>query len=534
MVLRHDNSSYATHMPLRGSVSHPLRQNQPSLAGGQDYTSFDDVDITGTIRPPPSALTAATAYDPHEPPSPLDNYSSSPSISHQRSLTGSFLNNGQALLSRATSTFQQHTSRASHSPTRSLASFIPSRSVIESTASQPKLSAGAKALQSWFNGASAPVSLGVAQPSSRQGEISDDDNDDDYDSEEDEQDHDDNMIAGIFNRGPALTRSNTATETTPKSSPPKLQTQNSTAANRFAWLLNTQKNASNPPPVPSPTYHNPSDELLNLNISQSLFPHGPVDPLAPSSFHDLLSNAESLLTRYQTSYRQLSTTVTDVQAEQAAQEDELDEADTRVRHLKMQLETMAARAAAQDEEMRKLMEELTFERRARQEEEAARLRSIALMRGPNGHRPAVANAQSPMRRSRLSNSDVSVDSGFESETESEAASIFSRTNCMSPTDTNPSSTASLHSPDPNDFTPKGNRQSRLVQPRSAHDRARDGSISSQQNGWGCASCEGGPHASVWGRLAREREETNALRHRVEELEAAVEGALDVVDGPWGF
>jgi BMFP domain-containing protein YqiC len=38
---------------------------------------------------------------------------------------------------------------------------------------------------------------------------------------------------------------------------------------------------------------------------------------------------------------------------------------------------------------------------------------------------------------------------------------------------------------------------------------------------------------VWGRLAKEREENSTLRRRVDELEEAVEGALSVVDGPWG-
>lgn len=498
---------------------HPLKQNPSSVAAAVDIRSFDDVDFTEPIRPPPSVLTSATTYDPHaELPSPATG--------HQRNLTGTFFDNCQPFLNRATSTLQQHTSRAStslHSPTKSLASFIPSRSTIESTASQPKIRAGAKALQSWFNGTSERIQLGV-------GAQYQEDSDDDYDSEEDEED-DGTMMASIFNRGPALTRaSNESSRDSagPQNSAPSKPQTGSTAGNRFAWLLSTQKNATIPHAVPSPTYHNPSDELLNLNISQSLFPHGPVDPLAPSSFNDLLSTAESLLSQYQTSYRQLSTALVDARAEQGAQDDELDEADTRIRHLKSQLETMATRANDQDEQMRRLMEELMFERKARQEEEAARKTSLALVRG--SAECAHEECSSPMRRrNRVSNSDVSVDSGFESECETDAASIFSRTDCLSPTGTDMSS---VPESDDVNTTPKG-KKPQLLQRRSTYEKVRDNSVRLDQNSWGCSNCEGGSQASVWGRLAKEREENSVLRRRVGDLEEAVDGALNVVDGPWG-
>lgn len=525
LALHPPQPSHATNLSLRDRPSslHSAKQNASSVDG------FDDVDISDFVRHPPSALTSpgATAYDPHA--QALESYSSSPGTGHQRSLTNTFFDNCQPLINRATSTFQQHTSRTSlHSPSKSLASFIPSRSVIESTASQPKIRAGAKALQNWFNGASGQVTLGVN--TRREAEESDSD---DYDSEED--DLEDSMMTGIFNRGTTLTRaSNDSQEPRPSPTPTQRPTT-STASSRFAWLLNTQKNAALPPPVPSPTYHNPEDELLNLNVSQALFPHGPVDPLAPESFNDLLSTAESLLTRYQTSYRQLSTALVDVRAEQGAQDDELDEADTRIRHLKSQLETMAARQNDQDEQMRRLMEELMFERRARQEEEEARKKSLSMVRGDTYHDTAAADADnhaSPRRRNRVSNSDVSVDSGFESECETDGASVFSRNNCVSPTGTDLSSVAEM---DDRQTTPKGNRKPAALQRSSTYDKVRNGTAQLEnQNGWGCANCEGGSQAAVWGRLAKEREENSMLRVRVVELEQAVEGALNVVDGPWGM
>jgi hypothetical protein len=296
--------------------------------------------------------------------------------------------------------------------------------------------------------------------------------------------------------------------------------------------LPSQK-AAVPEPEPSPEYHNPSDELLKLNISQALFPHGPVDPLAPSSFHDLLSTAETLLTRYQNSYRAVSTALCDARAEQSAQDDELDEAETRVRHLKMQLETMAARATEQDIQLQKLREELALERQRRKEDDEARKKSLALVRGPacvHHTQDAVTQA----RRKRVSNSDVSVDSGFESECDSEAASIFSRANgAMSPTDTVPSSAASEADDTRTTPTPKNIRPA-LLQRTSTYEKVVGGSIDIERGGWGCANCEGGAQSAVWGRLAKEREENRILRNKVDVLEDAVQGALNVVDGPWGI
>jgi hypothetical protein len=524
-------ASHATRYSPRSQYT----QRQSPAFHAED--SFDDVDIADCIRAPPSALTAntATSYDPHsDAPSPLDDYPRSARSGHQRTLTDTILTNCQPFLDRASTTLHHHTSRASlHSPTKSLASFIPSRGATESSASQPKI----RALQNWFNGSSAPVKIGVSPQSEASESASESESEpgeEFYSSEEESEDEEDghgNMMTNLFSRGQSLTRAasqsptRSRVEDTPTPTPSK--SQQPTAGSKFAWLLSTQKNAAIPPPVPSPVYHNPDDQLLNINFAQALFPHGPADPLAPSSFNDLLANAEALLSRYQTSYRLMSTALVDARSEQSAQEDELDEADTRVRHLKMQLETMAARANEQDEQMRKMMDDLAFERRARQEEEAARKRSLALVRSQPVCEHAACS-DSPRRRNRISNSEISVDSGFESECETDAASVFSR-NCMSPTGTDISSTVEQNS----ENTPK-NKKPQAVERTSTYDKVRDGTVNLDKGGWGCANCEGGAQAAVWGRLAKEREENRFLRHRVEDLEETVEGALNIVSGPWGL
>lgn len=533
--LQHPSPSRGSHYsprtprPELRAQQHSRKQSTASFAD----ESFDDVDIADAIRPPPGAITHRTAYDPHAP-SPLEDFPQSARSGHQRTLTGTLFDNSQSLLNRASNTLQQHTSRASfHSPTKSLASFIPSRGTPESNASQPKI----RAIQNWFNGSSAPVKIGVAQP--REDSDTESESGEEYSSSEEESEEEEeergNMMQTLFNRGQSLTRSATQSPTRNESprrpeetpTPTPTKSKQPTAGSKFAWLLSTQKTAALPPPVSSPTYHDPEDELLNLNIAQALFPHGAADPLAPSSFNDLLTNAEALLARYQQSYRQLSTAFVDAKSEQSAQEDELDEADTRARHLKMQLETMAARANEQDEQMRKLVEELAFERHARQEEEAARKRSLALVRS----QPVCEHVEcqtTPHRRNRISGSEISVDSGFESENETDAASVFSR-NCLSRTGTDMSS---IHEPE-HDSTPK-NRKPQTLEQRSTYDKVRDRTVNLEKGGWGCGNCEGGAQSGVWGRLAKEREENRTLRHRVEQLEDAVEGALNVVDGPWGL
>ncbi|KNG52592.1 hypothetical protein TW65_00193 [Stemphylium lycopersici] len=523
---------YATHGSQRAGVKaqsyHARKQSAPLPE--HDLRAFRDVDITG-LQPPPSALTStpATAYDPHAP-SPLEDFPRSGRSTHQRTLTGTIFDN----FNRATSTISQHTSRAS-SPSKSLASFMPSRGAVESSASQPKI----RALQNWFSGASAPVKLGVSphddysDAESASGEEYDSESESESDSEADEEERG-NMMASIFTRRSSLTRSGSESPQRSDATQAQAQAQTQTkapaqptASSKFAWLLKTQKNAVAPAPPQSPTYHNPDDDLLNLNISQALFPHGPADPLAASSFHDLLTNAESLLSRYQTAYRQLSTALVDAQSEQSAQDDELDEAETRARHLKMQLETMATRADEQDEQMRSLMEDLAFERKARQEEEAARKRSLALIRASPQCEHTSCQDTAVRRHNRISGSELSVDSGFESETETDGASVFSR-NCLSPTGTDRSSVLDN---DAHDSASKARKPTTLQRGSTVVEK---GKVDIAKGGWGCSNCQGGAQSAVWGRLAKEREENRSLRLRVETLEEAVDGALNAVTSAWGM
>ena len=194
---------YAAHGSQRAAATvqpyHARKHSSPLPEHAARH--FDDIDAT-SLQPPPSALTpsSATAYDPHAP-SPLDDYPRSGRTTHQRSLTGTIFDN----FNRATSTIQQHTSRAS-SPSKSLASFIPSRGTVESSASQPKI----RAIQNWFTGSS-PKS-GSAQhdddysdSESASGEEYDSESESDQDEEEEEEEEEEagtSMMSNIFTRAP--------------------------------------------------------------------------------------------------------------------------------------------------------------------------------------------------------------------------------------------------------------------------------------------------------------------------------------------
>jgi hypothetical protein len=411
-----------------------------------------------------------------------------------------------------------------------------------------------KLFNNWFGGSSAPVALGVAsrarepeysededeQDSDSESDISENSEDDQEDYDEEERDPEHTMATNIFTRAPIFNRTTASKRPSTAHGTP---TPATSTPSKFSWLLNSSKTDTTPSKAAPPAYHNPSDELLNLDITHILFPHGSVDPLAPSSFYDLLSTAESLLTRYQSSYRALSAALSDSRAEQSAQDDELDEAETRARHLKMQLDDMAARAVEQDSKMQMLYNELQLEKERRKEQEEARMRSLAMVRGPQcvhgSHSASSSDPQenrdvTPRQDKRVSGSGSFIsDSGFESECDS----VFSRRNgAMSPTDTLPSSAASEA-----DFDERDRKRITRPQPqqrRSTFDRVL-GELPLHQRipgtpktveikSWGCANCEGGAQSSVWARLAREREQNSQLKRRVHELEAGVDDSLDLL------
>ncbi|KAL7960621.1 hypothetical protein V8C34DRAFT_58473 [Trichoderma compactum] len=295
--------------------------------------------------------------------------------------------------------------------------------------------------------------------------------------------------------------------------------------------------------APAPTVVAHNDELLNLNIETSLFPEGsPPDGQAfsPSAFMNLQQTATGLLKKFQTAYHRQNTTVQELMAEKEAMDDEKAEADTRTRHLKMQLEGMAQKLADTENVMQALMEELNKEKRLRMEERAnARDKFLTPSEGSISEDLCVEDDQRK-RGWRRSGETSKTDFSFETDEDSvEAASIFSRP--RSPTNTALSIISDVDSPAPpvplsRTSTFGGSASSRPLRnsqpPQMSTFQKLFKGISGDPNKDinGCRNCQGQDASIAWDTVGLLKAENKTLKERVGDLEAAVEEVLDVVNG----
>ncbi len=242
----------------------------------------------------------------------------------------------------------------------------------------------------------------------------------------------------------------------------------------------------------------------------------------------------------------------DIAAESGAQREELEEAEVRSRHLKIQLDDMAATVAERDSAIRKLETELSSERQLRRDrEEEARKQNLILASRPSG--PSLGEGAqtslSTMRQAKR-DSDLSLasDSGFESEDDSSAERVFSSNHGPTSPSVTMSSASSTTSPDPfhrialppaaaTATAPRnrpdlGSHRTSTFQkllkgfstacPERRHDSADSNARST------CSNCQGGSAAEAWNVVSVLQGENKGLKDRIEYLEQAVEGCLDVV------
>ena len=251
----------------------------------------------------------------------------------------------------------------------------------------------------------------------------------------------------------------------------------------------------------------PKDELLEMDGGAALFPHEPANPFSPASFKNLQQQAESLLVRLQTAYRERTIALRDMTAEKETIVEESEGAVMRARHLKMQLDDMTAKFAEQDQAMMNLVDELAQEKQARREEEEARKKTIRVVRDftpPGSGHPG------------LSRSNTVSDSGFESEDESCADSVFSRQNGAHSPILSVSSASTTSSPD-------------ISRTHEFHTPASTAQIALRRLGPPSSkSMEGARASEAWSVVNILKEENEDLKHRVGELEGALDGCLDVV------
>ena len=281
-------------------------------------------------------------------------------------------------------------------------------------------------------------------------------------------------------------------------------------ASRFSFF---SSKASLVKPTPRPD--DLCDELLEMDVTAALFPNEPANPFSPASFKNLQQQAEGLLLRLQMAYKERTIALRDMTAEKEAVAEESMGAETRAKHLKMQLDGMTAKFAEQDEAMMNLVDELAQEKQARREEEEARKRTIRVV--------GEVNSNSDHRSHRHSN--TISDSGFESEDDSCADSVFSARNGAQSPNMSVSSASTANSPDlyrTHDFHVSAPTA------HNAHLRLPYGQPTKGVPVHSYANYEGGRASEAWGVVSILKEENEVLKNRVGELEGALDGCLDVV------
>ena len=285
-------------------------------------------------------------------------------------------------------------------------------------------------------------------------------------------------------------------------------------ASRFSFFSTKNSLVKSKPKSP---LDEPSDELLEIDISAALFPDEPPNPFSPASFKNLQQQAEGLLSRLQTAYKERTIALREMTAEKETIAEESEGAVTRARHLKMQLDDMTARFAEQDQAVMNLVEELAQEKQARREDEEVRKKTIRV----------VGDITSPSSgHGSLSRSNTISDSGFESEDDSSADSVFSRRNGTQSPILSVSSASTRSSPDVY-------RTHEFHVPASAAQNAHLRLPQGQPSAKGmlvhsCTNCEGVRASEAWSVVSILKEENQGLKHRVGELEGALDGCLDVV------
>lgn len=313
------------------------------------------------------------------------------------------------------------------------------------------------------------------------------------------------------------------------STKPTLTTSKPTLPTRFS-LFGSKVSPAKVPSSPSA----PSDEFLDLDINAALYPAGPADTFSPASFKNHMQHADGLLSRLHAAYKERTIALRDVTAERETQAEELEGAETRSKHLKIQLDDMSAKLAEQDKAMMDLVEDLANEKRLRREEEDARKKSLKLVR-PSGMSPLTPctpeeGFKHQKQKDRLSSA---TETDCESEDESCGESLFSRNHSSSArmSLSSVSTTSSPETSQPPDFSGIATAQTarlRQAQPTLVKCQ-RQPSSGGESLLWSCANCQGGTSSEAWAMVRVLKMENRGLKERVSHVEAALDGCLDVID-----
>ncbi|KAK6383592.1 hypothetical protein LTS17_002884 [Exophiala oligosperma] len=220
------------------------------------------------------------------------------------------------------------------------------------------------------------------------------------------------------------------------------------------------------------------DELVNMNVEEALYPHGRPDEYSPAAFKNLEQNAEGTIRRFQHAYTEQQLSLRQTTSTKNVQSDELEAAQTRNEHLKMQLQEMAERATEQERMIAQLRSELAAQQSSLATFRSQQQQSVRMVSDDGSNEPDSTTPRSRYRRKR--SSDIST-------------SVPSRT------------TSIIASPVSKISTIGGREQD-------------------------CPNCHGMHTNEAWDVMNVMRAESTALKQRIAQLESAQDDALDFLSG----
>lgn len=280
---------------------------------------------------------------------------------------------------------------------------------------------------------------------------------------------------------------------------------------------------------------------MTLDIEKCLFPGGgpPADETAfsPAAFNNLEMNATGLLDKFQTAYQQRVIEFQDLKTDRDSLQAEKSQAERRMKYMEKQLEEHARKADERDAFIESLLKKLALGVSKRPDDVVGGSKEV-----------------SPSRASTISE-DLDVDEDWQrghwrkststsksEETDEESmdeASVFSRSRSptistslfeLSPvaTPTQQSKPIMLEPPKPlaaRTGAPQMTAFQKLFK-GIGNEKARNTGAGPRS----CSNCQGQDSSMAWDTVDLLKGENKGLKLRVEELETAVESALDVVNG----
>ena len=208
----------------------------------------------------------------------------------------------------------------------------------------------------------------------------------------------------------------------------------------------------------------------------------------------------------QVAYKEKVDYIASIKPEIDAQREEVEEAETRSKHLKMQLEDMSQQAKEHETAMQEMAVQLAEEKiKAQEVHETAR--TVRLVRLPTDRSRDGEDEEAPRRRRKRGSagSTTASDSGFESDLDAE--SIFSASGS---TDT------PLSPPD------SDGRSWNMRQPKGRAGGSRTAS--------GNAGKRLGSEGAAWATVETLRGENRDLKRQMEETQRTLQGCIDLVSG----